>query len=1714
MHKLWNQLLGKLKEKGLRLQQALLLSKFLRKCEDIQSWIADKVNYVTQEEIGRDLEDVEVLQRKFNQYKKELASEELRVQELNQTADNLIEEGHPEHEKINKAIIDVNNAWNDLKELTAVREQKLQGAQKIQKFFSDLDETNTWIFEKDALLSNEDLNHEQSLETLKTLQRKHDILERDLKALGDKVKALEIECERLCSEYPSFANQIRQKQSEINANWQRLLDRAETRKQKLKESNLLQAFNADYRDLSSWIQHMKNVLNSDELAIDVQGAEQLLERLQENKGEIDSRNDSFNSFAHAGDALVAQNISKDYVQELVSILFKEKEQLDALWSSKKVLYEQCMDLQLFLRDTEQVQTWMNKHEAFLSNSDIGDSLDSVESLIQKQDNFTKSLSAQEEKIKNLNDYANRLINANHYASNEIAAKRDSLLERRKNLEKRCVARSLKLQNSFSYFQFLRDYDEIRSWISSKLKTATDENYLDPTNINAKLQKHANFEQELGTNKPRVDEVVSNGQKLIDIDHFAQNDVADKIGELNSLWVRLEEETKRKGGKLKEAADQQQFNRGVEDVEMWLSEVESQLLSEDYGKSLTAVQSLLKKEALLEADVQSHADRINEIANQANQFVASDHFDADGIRHKQLNVSDRYRALQDPIQIRKAKLNDSLKLQQLYRDIEDEEQYIKDKEHMATLNNLGRDLIGCQNLLKKHLALINEINNHENRIRAVCANGEDLMNSNHFASDEISQRLSNLNQKWYALKEKANVRKRNLENSLQAHQYFADSNECESWIRDKSSIIDHPDYGHDEDSTEALLKKHETLFADLIAFESTILELRQKAEQCKQQQEVPSAEQPAGKECVVALYDYVEKSPREVSIKKGEIVPLLNSSNKDWWKVEVNDKQGFVPSSYVKKIDTGLSASQQSLVNQNSISGRQNQIERLYANLLELGNRRKDKLEESCKAYQLVREAEELSEWIKNMEQHAQVRVVGDNLEQVEVHQKKFDDFKNELKANEVRLSEMNDVATKLNNLGQTEAAAKITEQIEDLNLKWNNLQQASEERANQLASSYEVQRFHRDCEETMDWLAEKSQALENDDLGNNLKQVSTLKRKFEGLQRDLVALEGKVRKLDETADRLMVSHPEQAEQTYQKQAEIKSEWLELNKKANVRDNSLKDSYELQKFLADAEDMKNWINSIKSKLQQEEPANDVATAEANLDRHQDLHTEMDARNNSIKQFEYTGRILFERGHYASPLIQETLVEVSDARDELEQLWNDKRDKLDQALELQLFYRDCEQGEDWMDSREQFISESGDTVELLKKHVDFNKAISIHQQKINELTAVADQLSQKKHYAAPAIEQKKQSVLERWEQLKNAMIDKRSKIGETQSLQEFSKDAGIISDWITEKLQVALDEGYKDPANLQTTNNKTHEAFESELQANAERIENLIKIGNNLVESKQCAGSEDAVKEKLKDINEQWQLLTTKTTEKSFKIKEANRQRTFNAAVKDFDFWLTEMESLLKNEDTGKDLLSVSNLLKKHQIIENDIIAHEDRIREMNATADSLIESGQFDNNDIEAKRTSINDRYERIKNLADYRKQRLNEANTIQQFFRDIAYEESYIREKMLLVQSREYGKDLTKCQKLRKKHKRLESELIAHEPAIQSVQDIGQSLMETSNFVPEIEQRLNALQQSWMDLKQGYLDRNNSLDEAFLYHQFLAKVDEEEAWVSYTSALTSNDYEF
>uniref|UniRef100_A0A4W5NL36 Spectrin alpha, non-erythrocytic 1 n=1 Tax=Hucho hucho TaxID=62062 RepID=A0A4W5NL36_9TELE len=1707
LHRLWDLLLQKTKEKGVRLLQAQKLVQYLRECEDALDWISDKEAMATSEELGQDLEHVEVLQKKFEEFQTDLAAHEERVNEVNQLAGKLSQESHPEAELIVRKQEEVNAAWQRLKGLAQQRQGRLFGAAEVQRFNRDVDETISWIKEKEQLMASDDFGRD--LASVQALLRKHEGLERDLAALEDKVNTLGGEAERLQQTHPQNASQIHLKRDELITNWDQIRTLAAERHAHLNDSYRLQRYTADFRDLTSWVTEMKALINADELANDVAGAEALLDRHQEHKGEIDAHEDSFKATDEAGQALLNTG---HYALEEVK---EKKESLLELWEVRRQQYEQCMDLQLFYRDTEQVDNWMSKQEAFLLNEDLGDSLDSVEALLKKHEDFEKSLSAQEEKITALDEFATKLIQNNHYAKEDVATRRDALLSRRNALHERAQSRRAALEDSFHLQQFFRDSDELKSWINEKMKTATDEAYKDPSNLQGKVQKHQAFEAELSANQSRIDALQKSGQELLDGKHYAADEVSVRMDEVSSQWKKLLEATELKGIKLREANQQQQFNRNVEDIELWLYEVEGHLASDDYGKDLTSVQNLQKKHALLEADVAAHQDRIDGITIQARQFQEAGHFDGDNIKRKQEALVARYDALRDPMAARKQKLSDSLRLQQLFRDVEDEETWVREKEPIAASTNRGKDLIGVQNLLKKHQALQAEIAGHEPRIKAVTQKGEAMVEEGHFAGEEVKVKLGELNGRWDTLKGKAGQRRQDLEDSLQAQQYFADANEAESWMREKEPIVGSPDYGKDEDSAEALLKKHEALMSDLSAYGSSIQALKEQAQSCRQQ--VAPTDDETGKELVLALYDYQEKSPREVTMKKGDILTLLNSTNKDWWKVEVNDRQGFVPAAYVKKLDPTQSSSRENLLDeQGSIGLRQDQIENQYGTLLELGEKRKDMLEKSCKKFMLFREANELQQWINEKEGALTNEEVGSDLEQVEVLQKKFDDFQKDLKANESRLRDINKVASELESEG---LMAEEAHMVQELNNRWRSLQQLAEERSNMLGSAHEVQRFHRDADETKEWIEEKNQALNTDNYGHDLASVQALQRKHEGFERDLAALGDKVKSLGETAERLIQSHPEAVDDIQEKCTELNTAWSSLVARADQRKEKLGNSHDLQRFLSDFRDLMSWINGIRSLVSSEELAKDVTGAEALLERHQEHRTEIDARAGTFQAFEQFGQQLLGRGHYASPEIQQKLEALDHERANLEKDWVQRRMMLDQCLELQLFNRDCEQAENWMAAREAFLAsddkgDSLDSVEaLIKKHEDFDKAINVQEEKIAALQSFADQLVGADHYAKPEIFKRRNEVLDRWRRLKAQMIEKRSKLGESQTLQQFSRDVDEIEAWISEKLQTATDESYKDPTNIQSKHQK-HQAFEAELHANADRIRGVIDTGNSLIQRGACAGSEDAVQSRLGALDEQWQFLVNKSAEKSQKLKEANKQQNFNTGIKDFDFWLSEVEALLASEDYGKDLASVNNLLKKHQLLEADISAHEDRLKDLNGQADSLTASTAFDPTQVKDKRDAVNGRFSKIKSMAAGRRAKLNESHRLHQFFRDLDDEESWIKEKKLLVSSEDYGRDLTGVQNLRKKHKRLEAELGAHEPAIQSVQDTGKKLSDDNTIgQEEIEQRLGQFEEHWTELKDLAAARGQRLEESLEYQQFVANVEEEEAWINEKLNLVgSEDY--
>ncbi len=201
-------------------------------------------------------------------------------------------------------------------------------------------------------------------------------------------------------------------------------------------------------------------------------------------------------------------------------------------------------------------------------------------------------------------------------------------------------------------------------------------------------------------------------------------------------------------------------------------------------------------------------------------------------------------------------------------------------------------------------------------------------------------------------------------------------------------------------------------------------------------------------------------------------------------------------------------------------------------------------------------------------------------------------------------------------------------------------------------------------------------------------------------------------------------------------------------------------------------------------------------------------EIDARGETFQEFDDFGNQLIENNHYEADNIRAKLADMQAARDVLETAWKQRQDKLDQCLELQLFNRDCETAEQWMKSRENALKDDNnskngaESVEAaIKRHEDFDRAINAQEEKIANLQTFANTLIANDHYDTDDVRRRIESVNARWAMLRQALLEHRSKLGESQTLQDFSRDADEVEAWIVEKLQATSDETVKDAANIQ-------------------------------------------------------------------------------------------------------------------------------------------------------------------------------------------------------------------------------------------------------------------------------------------------------------------------
>ncbi|KAM6977452.1 spectrin beta chain, non-erythrocytic 1-like [Aplochiton taeniatus] len=809
------------------LQDALALYKMLSEAQACLLWIDEKEAWLNSMEIPHKMEDLEVVQHRFESLEPEMNSQASRVAVVNQIARQLSHSEHPSQGDIRAQQDALNNRWSQFRELVDQKKDLLVSALGVQNYHLDCNETKSWIREKTKTIeSTQDLGND--LPGVMALQRKLTGMERDLAAIEGKLVDQRREAERLAEEHPDQAQAILGRLEEISAVWEEMRATLRLREESLGEASKLQAFLRQLDHFQAWLSRTQTAIASEDRPNTLAEAEKLLGQHQSIRNEVQNYQDDYQRMREMGEAVTRGQTDPQYMflQQRLLALDTGWNELQQMWENRQNLLAQSHAYQLFLRDTKQAEAFLNNQEYTLSHAEMPSTLEGAEAAIKKQEDFMTTMDANEEKLSAVVEAGRRLASDGNVNTERIQERAASIDDRHKKNREAAVELLMRLKDNRDLQRFLQDCQELSLWISEKMLTAQDMSYDEARNLHSKWLKHQAFMAELQANKEWMDKIQKEGQQLVCEKPETEAEVTEKLSALRGMWAELESSTQTKAQCLFDANKAELFTQSCADLDQWLGGLEGQIQSDDYGKDLTSVNILLKKQQLLEKQVEVRQREVVELQSQV-QALGQEGTDTEEVDGQRRGVERKLQELLDPLRQRKDCLVASREIHQLNRDLEDEILWVQERMPIAMSTEHGHNLQSVQLLIKKNQTLQREIQGHQPRYHDIFERSQGLRTEEGKEGSgqaALGPRLADLQRLWALVLKETEKRHARLQEAHNAQQYYFDAAEAEAWMSEQELYMMSEEKAKDEQSAVSMLKKHQIVEQAVEDYAETVHQL--------------------------------------------------------------------------------------------------------------------------------------------------------------------------------------------------------------------------------------------------------------------------------------------------------------------------------------------------------------------------------------------------------------------------------------------------------------------------------------------------------------------------------------------------------------------------------------------------------------------------------------------------------------------------------------------------------------------------------------------------------------------------------------------------------------------------------------------------------------------------------------------------------------------------
>ncbi|XP_014749698.1 PREDICTED: spectrin beta chain, non-erythrocytic 4-like, partial [Sturnus vulgaris] len=744
-----------------------------------------------------------------------------------------------------------------------------------------------------------------------------------------------------------------------------------------------------------------------------------------------------------------------------------------------------------------------------------------------------------------------------------------------------------------------------TWLNENQRLVSQDNFgYDLPAVEAAMKKHEAIEADISSYQERIQVVVELALEMESEGYYDTRRIGAQKDNILRQWALLTELVRARRARLEQNLALQKIFQEMVYMIDWMEEMQVLLVSKDLGKHLLEVEDLLQKHGLLEADISAQTERVQALNAAALKFSELEGYqpcDPQIICNRVNHVQTCLEELEELAAKRRKELEDSRQLWTFFQEMEEAEAWIREKEKILAAKSCGRDLSSVVTLTNKHKTMLGELGNRRALLHQTMKKGEKILAKKSFSSVGIQEKMREVCLRWKKLEEITGLHQQRLEDAMNFFQFSAETDDLVAWLQDAYRIVSSDDFGHDDYSSQALLRKHRAVVDEVEKHRGAVASLRKQlallAPDHRQgvdvQIRVVEVEQLYGEVAEVAVLrtqwlqdalavyrmfsevhacevwldekeQWLEKMEVPEELDEVEVVQHRFESLDQ----EMNSVMGRVldVNQVVQQlVDGGHPSSDEVRACQDHLNSRWNRV-------VELVENKKRQLSSVLKIQNFLLECGEMKAQVREKRKAIEATQSGGggDLGGVLALQRRLSTMEAALVVLEPRLVELQQEGEALA-AAHPDRALEILVPFEEISDEWDNLKRALQGCEDALTVAGRLQQFIQDLDNFLGWLVKTQEAVSSEEIPDSLAEAERLLNVHVALKEEINGYEEDYAKIQAASELLAMEDMEVPSLSLQQWLQkLEAGWGKLLQSWEMRREVLVQSHVFQLFLRDVQ----------------------------------------------------------------------------------------------------------------------------------------------------------------------------------------------------------------------------------------------------------------------------------------------------------------------------------------------------------------------------------------------------------------------------------------------------------------------------------------------------------------------------------------------------------------